>query len=77
MVVAKTTNFQGRVSLSTDLLFYPQQQQPQLSLASSRETGYISDNQSSGFHHNQPFLQHAPRPGGGGYRSDDHETEIF
>jgi len=52
-----------------------QQQQPQLSLASSRETGYISDNQS-GFHNNQPFLQHAPRPGGG-YRSDDHETEIF
>ena len=51
--------------------------QPQLSLASSRETGYISDNQS-GFHNNQPFLQHAPRPGGaGGYRSDDHETEIF
>ena len=51
--------------------------QPQPSLASSRETGYISDNQS-GFHNNQPFLQHAPRPGGaGGYRSDDHETEIF
>ena len=48
-----------------------------MSLASSRETGYISDNQSSGFHNNQqPFLQHAPRPGGG-YRSDDHETEIF
>ena len=58
--------------------------QPQPSLASSRETGYISDNQSGlvgaqlSFH-NQPFLQHAPRPGGagGGYRSDDHETEIF
>jgi len=53
------------------------QLQPQPSLASSRETGYISDNQS-GIHNNQPFLQHAPRPGGaGGYRSDDHETEIF
>ena len=59
-------------------MVYPQPQ-PQLSLASSRETGYISDNQSGGgFHNNQPFLQHAPRPGGaGGYRSDDHETEIF